>query len=111
MAKPALARAQASQLLRSAASAVLNKGGVLTDIKSYGERELAYEIRRPGMKLNEVRLVVFDKMPQGACMRGLHCPILLESFSCLFSPLPSVARRPPHTRICIKTYVWHVVAA
>lgn len=55
MSRPALLRSDASQLLRSAASAVLSRGGLLTDIKSFGDRELAYEIRRPGMKLNEVR--------------------------------------------------------
>lgn len=73
MAKPALARTQASQLLRSAASAVLSKGGVLTDIKSYGERELAYEIRRPGMKLNEVCSCYCAHRPS----RWLHARVAL----------------------------------
>ncbi|BDA51076.1 probable 30S ribosomal protein S6 [Coccomyxa sp. Obi] len=72
MAKPALARTQASQLLRSAASAVLSKGGVLTDIKSYGERELAYEIRRPGMKLNEAFMWQLDFAAAPPVLRELE---------------------------------------
>lgn len=54
MAKPALQRVAAGQLMRTAATAVLNKGGILTNLKSYGDRELAYQIRRPGMKFNKV---------------------------------------------------------
>ena len=54
MARPALTRLERSSIMRSAASTVLEKGGVLTDIKSYGDCELAYEIRRPGLRMSEV---------------------------------------------------------
>ena len=55
MVRPALSRADHSTIMRTAAAAVLDKGGVLTDIKSFGETPLAYEIRRPGLRMNEVR--------------------------------------------------------
>jgi small subunit ribosomal protein S6 len=54
MARPALQRDVAGQLMRKAATAVLSRGGILTDIRSYGDRELAYEIRRPGLRMSEV---------------------------------------------------------
>ena len=54
VARPALSRSECITLIQNAASAVLQRGGILTDIKSFGERELAYEIRRPGLRMNEV---------------------------------------------------------
>ena len=54
MARPALARPDAAQLIRNIAGAVLNKDGVLTDIKSFGDRQLAYTIKRPGQRYEEV---------------------------------------------------------
>ena len=56
LAKPALQRTQQAELLRSAAQVVLQRGGVLTDVKSFGERPLAYTVRRPGSKCDEVGL-------------------------------------------------------
>ncbi|CAL5228552.1 g11708 [Coccomyxa viridis] len=53
MARPALARPDAAQVIRTVAAAVLNKDGILTDIKSYGDHPLAYTIRRPGQRYDE----------------------------------------------------------
>ena len=54
VARPALSRSECITLIQNAATAVLQRGGILTDIKSFGERELAYEIRRPGLRMKEV---------------------------------------------------------
>ncbi|KAK9809466.1 hypothetical protein WJX73_000413 [Symbiochloris irregularis] len=48
LAKPHLERAQRIEVVRAAANAVFNGGGVLMDVKSYGNRETAYTLRRSG---------------------------------------------------------------
>jgi len=53
LAKPKLATAQCAEVLRGAATVLLKGGAILTDIKSYGEREIAYKIRRPGAAFDE----------------------------------------------------------
>ena len=58
MARPALARPDAALLMRNVAAAVLNKDGILTDIKSFGDHPLAYTIRRPGQRYEEVRFML-----------------------------------------------------
>ena len=72
MARPALARPDAAQLIRNIAGAVLNRDGVLTDIKSFGDRQLAYTIKRPGQRYEEV--IAF---PAGElCAGHLHLSLI-----------------------------------
>ncbi len=73
MARPALARPDAAQVMRNVAAAVLNKDGILTDIKSYGDHPLAYTIRRPNQRYNEVCYVPFR-----APARAEAAPLLLS---------------------------------
>lgn len=54
LAKPRLQKKQLAEIMKVANSAVLNHGGVITDIKSFGQQPLAYEIKRPGEKFSEV---------------------------------------------------------
>lgn len=54
LARP-LRRSQLAEIMRKAGVAVLDKGGVITDIKSFGEQPLAYDIRQPSGKYSEVR--------------------------------------------------------
>lgn len=54
LARPELARSQKAELLRLASKAVFSHGGVLTDMKSFGERTLAYRISRAGRLFTEV---------------------------------------------------------
>ena len=54
LARPQLARASQAELFKSAATAVIKSGGVLTDLKNFGERRLAYDIRRPGVTFSDV---------------------------------------------------------
>ena len=54
LAKPRLSKAVLGDIIKLAGRTVLDKGGVITDVKSFGERKLAYEIRRPGEKYDEV---------------------------------------------------------
>ena len=37
-------------ILKNAGRIVLGRGGIVTDVKSFGEQELAYEICRPGVR-------------------------------------------------------------
>ncbi len=41
-------------MIKTAGQAVLNRGGVLTDVTFYGEQPLAYEIRKTGTKFGRV---------------------------------------------------------
>ena len=100
MARPALARPDAAQLIRNIAGAVLNRDGVLTDIKSFGDRQLAYTIKRPGQRYEEV--IHLPAGPSGAghvdlsfisddaqilrparsgCMRSRRCSMALSKRS------------------------------
>lgn len=54
LAKPRLGKAVLGDIIKLAGRTVLDKGGVITDVKSFGEQKLAYEIRRPGEKYEEV---------------------------------------------------------
>ena len=48
-------RTACADVLRRLGTRVLDTGGVVTDVASYGARTLAYEFRRPGEKHFEVR--------------------------------------------------------
>lgn len=54
LARPRLGNAQLAEIIKLAGRTVLDKGGVITDVKSYGEQELAYEIRKPGERHTHV---------------------------------------------------------
>eukprot|EP00884_Botryococcus_braunii_P022628 jgi/Botrbrau1/9049/Bobra.0376s0025.1 len=53
LARPQLGRAQYFDIIRSSATTILSGGGVLTDVKSFDERELAYPIFRSGTRIEE----------------------------------------------------------
>lgn len=55
LSKAQLSKVQLSEVIKLAGRIVLNHGGVITDVKSFGEQQLAYEIRRPGEKHHAVR--------------------------------------------------------
>ncbi len=55
MAKPAIGRAAVGSMMRLAGTTVLSKGGVLTDIVSFGQQDLAYDIRNQGVKYSQAR--------------------------------------------------------
>lgn len=57
LARPGLRRQQHYNIIKASASAVLNRGGVLTDVKSFDERALAYPIFRSGTRIEEVGIV------------------------------------------------------
>ena len=57
MVKSATPRAQLADILRRAGTRVLDAGGVITDITSFGTRPLAYEFKSPGERHFEVRVV------------------------------------------------------
>lgn len=55
MVRPGLETGVVANIMRTAGRTVLSSGGVLTDVKSFGEQPTAYPIRRPGEKYEEVR--------------------------------------------------------
>lgn len=55
LAKPALPRADMARMMQKAGEVVLDKGGVLTNLTSFGDQHLAYNIRRPFEKYDKVR--------------------------------------------------------
>lgn len=78
LARPQLARVQQAELLKTAASAVFNGGGVVADLKSFGERRLAYDVREAGNKWSEVSNVPFrllnpPGLPHRACFLIYAC--------------------------------------
>lgn len=90
LAKPRLSKAGLTEIIRAASRSVLDNGGILTDIKSFGERPLAYDIRKPGGKFSEVRCCLAagtlvlparcndDGMPAGASPCRQQCGSLLS---------------------------------
>ena len=58
LAKPALAKPAVAEILRTAGNTIFQKGGIVTDVKSFGEIPLAYEIRKAGGIFKEVRNVL-----------------------------------------------------
>mgnify|MGYP006128970717 FL=1 len=54
--KSATPRAQLADILRRAGTRVLDAGGVITDVTSFGTRPLAYEFKSPGEKHFDVRV-------------------------------------------------------
>jgi small subunit ribosomal protein S6 len=55
VAKPALGKAAIGSMMKAVASKVMEQGGVVTDLRSYGERKLAYDIRQPNVRFAKVR--------------------------------------------------------
>lgn len=55
LAKPRLGQPQLAEVIKAVSTRVLEQGGVITDIKSFGERPLAYDVRKPGERHSEVR--------------------------------------------------------
>ena len=111
MARPALARPDAAQLIRNIAGAVLNRDGVLTDIKSFGDRQLAYTIKRPGQRYEEVIL-----LPAGTSGVGRVDLSLINDDGRIVTSAPQwlhvVAAlhpwRPPNDCALLQAFMWQV---
>ena len=56
LARPALQRQELRRMIAKVGQTVYGKGGVITDVKSYGLQPLAYKIRGVHGKYDEVRL-------------------------------------------------------
>ncbi|KAL4447863.1 hypothetical protein ABPG75_005082 [Micractinium tetrahymenae] len=56
LAKPAVGKAALAEMMRAVGSTVMQQGGVVTDIMSYGQRKLAYDIRQPGSRYSEANM-------------------------------------------------------
>ena len=54
LAKPGLGREQQVAVIRTAATSILDGGGVLMDLRSFGEKALAYIVRPAGQAFDEV---------------------------------------------------------
>jgi ribosomal protein S6 len=54
LARPQITKESLAAVIRTASNAVFSNSGVMTDIQSYGNRDLAYPIRKAGSKYTEV---------------------------------------------------------
>ena len=54
LARPQITKESLAAVIRTASNAVFSKSGVMTDIQSYGNRDLAYPIRKAGSKYTQV---------------------------------------------------------
>ena len=54
LARPQISKDSLAKVICTASKSVFGNGGVLTDVHSYGSRELAYPIRKAGGKYTEV---------------------------------------------------------
>lgn len=64
MARPLSARKELVEIVSRAGNAVLSSGGIVIDVKSYGQQTLAYTIKtRSGEKMRQVRRLL-AKLPE-----------------------------------------------
>ena len=107
MARPALARPDAAQLIRNIAGAVLSRDGVLTDIKSFGDRQLAYTIKRPGQRYEEV-----TSLPAGIYGAGRVNLSLISDGGQIVTSGVEVATlhpwRPPNVYALLQAFMWQI---
>ena len=89
MVKSSVPRNQLADILRRTGTRVLDAGGVITDITSYGTRTLAYEFTSPGEKHFEVRTA---QPSRGFPSRKPRAPLHLPRF-------PSTNLRPAAPRV------------
>jgi hypothetical protein len=68
LARPRLERADMVKMMQRVGALVMDRGGVLTRIQSYGEQRLATDIRRPFERYSEVRVV-----PHALTGAGVGC--------------------------------------
>lgn len=72
LARPALSRADQVRMMQRVGALVMDRGGVLTGLTSYGEQHLAYDIRKPFQRFEKVG----PSMGAAACWwaaGGLRC--------------------------------------
>ena len=107
MARPALARPDAAQLIRNIAGAVLSRDGVLTDIKSFGDRQLAYTIKRPGQRYEEV-----TSLPAGIYGAGRVNLSLISDGGQIVTSGVEVATlhpwRPSNVYALLQAFMWQI---
>ena len=72
LARPALERGAQAAVLRTAAGAVHGGGGLLTGLTSFGDQRLAYPVRMPGAKYEEVRPPA-RAVPMFRASEAKHC--------------------------------------
>jgi len=58
LAKPALGRPEQVRMIQRVAEKVMDSGGVVTGLTSYGEQHLAYDVRKPFQRFDKVCVCV-----------------------------------------------------
>lgn len=61
LSKPALPRAELVAMMQRVSLVIMQRGGVLTNLLSYGEQHLAYDLRRPFERYSKVCAVAGGK--------------------------------------------------
>lgn len=68
LARPGMALDQQAAVIRTAALAVLDGGGVVMDLRSFGDKPLAYPVRPAGQRFDDVRPGLIC-LPHSVCSR------------------------------------------
>ena len=89
LARPGLALQEQAAVIRSAATAVLDGGGVLMDLQSYGEKPLAYPVRPAGQRFDEVR----DR--RSTALSWPPCLVCVTSGLCAGPHVAALLPQPP----------------
>lgn len=71
LAKPALSRPDMVSMIHGIGSVVYKHGGFITDLKSYGEQSLAYDIRRPFERYHQAAIWQMDFLSPTTSLKDL----------------------------------------
>ena len=96
--KSSVPKSQLGDILRRTGARVLDAGGVITDITSYGTQTLAYEFKSPGEKHFEVRPPRRSPGPCGiSARRGAAANLTTPNAA--RSPSPGFRALPPQAHM------------
>ncbi|DBB12331.1 TPA: 28S ribosomal protein S6, mitochondrial [Trebouxia sp. C0006] len=72
LARPQITKKSLAAVIKTASNAVFSNSGVMTDIQSYGNRDLAYPIRKAGSKYNEAEMWQMNFLVRPAALPKIH---------------------------------------
>lgn len=98
LAKPALERTVLSGMMQRVGTVVMDRGGVLTDIKSYGDQLLAYDIKKPFERYDKV----CDCMCTDLCMPTDAYGFVHALLPCHMVLTQSIAP------CCVQAHIWQM---
>lgn len=71
LAKPALSKDVMIEVIKAVGGVVYRQGGFVTQLKSYGDQHLAYDIRRPFEKYDQAHIWQLDFLARTASLAAI----------------------------------------